>query len=145
DGPAAVHRRAGVYDASGHGHRGARLQGHELHGPPGRHRDGRRARQGQNREGAQRAHHGGPEQGHDSRGGGIPGHRRQRRHHHARPRRFRHHGGGGGARPGRRRGRDILGRGRRVHGRSASIAEVEEDRRHLLRRPSGAHQLRHYG
>ena len=29
-------------------------------GPSGRHRDGRHARQGQNREGAQRAHHGKP-------------------------------------------------------------------------------------
>ncbi len=38
------------------------LQGHELHGPPGRHRDGRHARQGQDREGAQRAHLGGSRQ-----------------------------------------------------------------------------------
>ena len=129
DGPSAVHGRAGVHDAAGDGHRGARLQGHELHGPSGRHRDGRHARQGQNREGAQRAHHGSPEQGRDRGGGRVPGHRRQRRHHHARPRRLRHHGGGGGARSGRRRVRDLLRCGRRVHGRPARVPARQEARR----------------
>ncbi len=129
DGPSAVHGRAGVHDASGHGHRSARLQGHELHGPPGRHRDGRHARQGQDREGAQRAHHGGSEQRRYRGSGRLPGHRRQRRHHHARSRRLRHHGGGGGARPGRRRVRDLLRRGRRLHGRPARVPARQEARR----------------
>ena len=64
---------------------------------------------------------------------GFQGHRRQRRHHHAWSRRLRHHGGrGGGARPGRRRVRDLLRRGRRNIRPTRACPRAKKLDRHLL-------------
>ena len=66
--------------------------------------------------------------------GRVPGRLRGAGDHHPRPRRVRRDRGGPGRRPRRRRVRDLHGRHRRVHGRSADRARGAPDQPDLVRR-----------
>ena len=133
DGHAALHRRADLVRAYGHGHKRPRPRGDLAHGLAGGDRHRHLAHQGAHPRRPRRPHRRRAPRGEDRARGGVSGGLDRRRCDHPRPWGLGHHRRGPGRRSGRRRVRDLHRRRGRVQRRPADRPRRPQARPGLLR------------